>query len=75
MFPAGRRPRPPRTRPAGDFHFFYGVVRIVALRAESARRRGKEQLVPGFASRHLDPRSLSPHSGPFDFGVKRRHTS
>jgi RNA polymerase sigma-70 factor (ECF subfamily) len=41
-------------RPGGFRAFLYGVVRIVALRAESARGRGKEQVPPdGF-----DPREF-----------------
>lgn len=38
-------------RPGGFRAFLYGVVRVVALRAESARARGKEQAPPeGFDS-------------------------
>jgi RNA polymerase sigma-70 factor (ECF subfamily) len=41
-------------RPGGFRAFLYGVVRIVALRAESARGRGKEQVPPD----GYDPRQV-----------------
>jgi RNA polymerase sigma-70 factor (ECF subfamily) len=41
-------------RPGGFRAFLYGVVRIVALRAESARGRGREQAVPD----GYDPRQV-----------------
>jgi RNA polymerase sigma-70 factor (ECF subfamily) len=41
-------------RPGGFRAFLYGVVRIVALRAEATQRRGKEQLPP----EGYDPRQV-----------------
>jgi DNA-directed RNA polymerase specialized sigma24 family protein len=50
----------------GGRAFFYGVVRIVALRAESARGRGKEQLPPDGYDLRLVPADDTRLSRAFD---------
>jgi DNA-directed RNA polymerase specialized sigma24 family protein len=53
-------------RPGGFRAFFYGMVRIVALRAESARGRGKEQLPPDGYDPRLVPADDTRLSRAFD---------